>query len=149
MIKSFDHTAFIVRDLEAMIAFYRDVLGLTVQWEYESQGDEQVSKFTGLPDVHMRIVYLGLGEKRVLELIQYLNPQGIDVHGPPNALGGSHVCFLVEDLEGWYPDLKRLGLRFAGPLLKGEDLGVVVKACYAQDPEGNWLEFMEMSPKAS
>ena len=40
MIKTFDHAAFVVRDLEALLPFYRDVLGLTVQLLMDSQGSQ-------------------------------------------------------------------------------------------------------------
>lgn len=146
MITGFYHTGFVVRDLEAMTAFYRDVLGLAVQWELELEG-EYISQLLGFPDAHLRIVLLGKeGDKHSLELIQYLNPPGGDGHGPTNALGASHLCFYVDDLEGMYRELSGHGLRFVNPpAVRDYQERGTFKVCYAQDPEGNWLELLEVS----
>ena len=39
MLKSFFHTGFIVKDLEAAVEFYSDVLGLTLTMRTERTGD--------------------------------------------------------------------------------------------------------------
>ena len=39
MLKSFFHTGFIVKDLEAAVAFYSDVLGLTLTMRTERTGE--------------------------------------------------------------------------------------------------------------
>lgn len=146
MITGFYHTGFVVRDLEAMTAFYRDVLGLAVQWELDLEG-EYISQVVGFPGAHVRLAYLGKeGEKHRLELIQYLNPPGRDGHNSTNALGASHLCFYVDDVERMYRELNGRGLRFVNPPALRQYAGRgTFKVCYCQDPEGNWLELLEVS----
>jgi hypothetical protein len=51
----------------------------------------------------------------------------------------------VEDLESFYEETSKKGLRYNNsPAAQLDDHGkVLIKACYAQDPDGNWLEFVE------
>ena len=127
-----------------MTAFYREVLGLAVQRELELEG-EYISQLLGFPNAHLRIVFLGTeGEQHDLELLQYVNPPDGDGHGPKNRLGTAHLCFNVDDLEGMHRELSGRGVRFVNaPAVRDFPGRGTIKTCYAQDPEGNWLEFME------
>ena len=44
MIKGFNHSGFVVRDLEKMVSFYRDDLGLEIEKEIDSKAPESISK---------------------------------------------------------------------------------------------------------
>ena len=81
----------------------------------------------------------------MLELIQYVVPPSAEGQLPRNALGASHLAFYVENIEQLYDDLGQKGMQFINPPASlTEDNRVVRKALYAQDPDGNWLEFVEM-----
>ncbi len=68
-----DHSAIVVADTEASVAFYRDELGLAVVGEAHNHGAEQEA-LTGLPGASMRVTSLaGSGTLR-LELLEYLAP---------------------------------------------------------------------------
>lgn len=146
MITGLDHVSLVVADIEAMTAFYRDVCGLAVR-----DGREVHNAFAahvlGFEDAHVRVVQFGAANDTTrLELIQYFAPVGGDGHGPKNALGAGHVCFNVDDLEAAYRPLREAGVRFvAAPTSEITASGRTHTACYAQDPEGNWLEFMALS----
>ena len=62
----------------------------------------------------------------------------------PSTLGVWHsVCFRVDDLRAVYDRLREKGVRFVTePKFRDVD-GRSVGVVYAQDPEGNWLEFIE------
>lgn len=141
MIMGFAHTGFVVTDIEAMTAFYRDVLGLAVVREVELAGD-LAAQITGYADARVRVVFLGKeGEKHLLELVQYLHPSGSDRHSTRNDAGATHLCFSVDNLDAVYNELCDRGVRFSAPPVA---LGLL-KAAMSQDPEGNWLEFIEIT----
>jgi catechol 2,3-dioxygenase-like lactoylglutathione lyase family enzyme len=145
MIIRMAHIGIVVQDIENMVAFYRDVLGLTVNSEREVVGPPN-GDHTGIAKAHKKFVFLGkLGDEPLLELIYYINPV--------SSIGGrlefvqtnaSHLCFNVTNLNIFYEDLRSKGVRFVTPpkLLTSLEGGCIL-ICYAQDPEGNWLEFIE------
>ena len=138
-----EHTGLVVKDLDKQLTFYRDVLGLKVIREGESiappGGDH-----TGINGVRRKLVFLGddCGEHQ-LELVYYVDPAS-----PPgnplgqNQVGSIHLCFRTENLQNRYENLLQQGVRFLTPprLTQGKRSCL----CYAQDPEGNWIEFKEV-----
>ena len=145
MLKSFFHTGFVVKDLEKSVDFYTNVLGLQLALRMERQG-EFINQVLDFPDAHIKGAMVDKGEGHQLELIQYLNP----AIGPGgisrNDLGASHLAFFVDDLDKFYLETKERGLRFNNPPASlSDDHGHMLrKAMYAQDPDGNWLEFVEL-----
>ena len=144
MITGFNHSGFVVRDLERMVRFYRDTLGLTVLQETDSiappEGDH-----TGIPGAQRFLVFVGREDAtHSLELVYYRNPPSPEGHLARNQLGSAHVAFNVRDLDSYYQRLRAAGVEFVTPPIhRGTpDSGELV-ICYAQDPEGNWLEFLE------
>jgi catechol 2,3-dioxygenase-like lactoylglutathione lyase family enzyme len=146
MITGMDHVALVVSDIQAMTAFYRDVCGLTVRGGRELH-NAFASRVLGYVDVHVHIVMLAAeGDRTRLELIRYASPQGGEGHVPKNALGAGHVCFNVDELDVTYKQLSRAGMRFvASPTAEMTASGQTHSVCYAQDPEGNWIEFQSLS----
>ena len=55
------------------------------------------------------------------------------------------VAFFVEDLDKFYEDTSQKGIKYNNPPASMfDDNGKLSrKAAYAQDPDGNWLEFVE------
>ena len=144
MLKSFFHTGFVVRDLEKSVAFYKDVLGLEVLGRYERRG-EFIEKVLGFAGGHLEVAFLNMGDGHNLELIQYHVPPSGEPVVERNDLGASHLAFYVEGIEELYENYAGKGMRFINsptPLLQNGK--VVRKALYAQDPDGNWLEFVEI-----
>ena len=125
-IKSLDHLVLRVRDLEGMIAFYRDVIGLTVERRQDAIGLVQLRAGTQLVDL-------------------------VAVDGVLGRMGGAgparegrkldHFCLNVEgfDLEAVTDHLKAHGVAVGDAGQRygagGEGLSV-----YLSDPEGNGLE---------
>ena len=74
MITQIDHVNIVVRnDLEPMVAFYSDLLGLKVTKRVQISGP-WVSSTVCLPDVAADVVYLDPPAGPRLELIRYLHP---------------------------------------------------------------------------
>ena len=98
----------------------------------------------------MRVVYLGLGDGRhSVELLKYLNPPGRKVP-PVNRIdvGATHLGFIVEGLEELYQELNAKGVSFLTPPAYREIPSAFgnQRLCLLQDPDGNWLEFLERAP---
>lgn len=144
MLKSFFHTGFVVRDLEKSVAFYQDVMGLQLMNRVERSG-EFPEKLLGFPGARLRLAFLNMGNGHLLELIQYIVPPSQESHVNRNDLGATHLAFFVDNIEDFYADMSQKGLRFFGePAHLYEGDRVVRKALYGQDPDNNWLEFVEI-----
>ena len=140
MITGFYHTGFVVGDIDAMILFYRDIIGLSLESQGELSG-ELVSLVTGYAEAQVRVAFLGkAGDNHQVELVQYVTPSGRERHGPKNDAGATHLCFKVDNLDVAHAELSDRGVRFVSPPVQVASL----KVCLAQDPEGNWLEFREL-----
>ena len=145
MLKSFFHTGFVVKDLEKSVAFYTDVLGMRIAARVERKG-EFANQLLGFPDAHIKGALVDKGEGHQLELIQYISPPSGSGRVKRNDLGASHLAFFVDDLDRLYRDTCHRGLQYRKrPAEHRDESGKLLrKAAYCQDPDGNWLEFVEI-----
>lgn len=142
IVSGFNHASFTVSDMDRSLAFYRDLLGMTLEADREIQGPH-ISQITGFPGTRMRAAILRLDGLR-LELIQYREPAGERPALRTCNVGNAHIAFDVEDLPKVCRELSAQGVQFrsepvaipSGPL-KG---GYVV---YFSDPDGITLEFIQ------
>ena len=124
--------------------FCRDVLGLELVSGTDNRGLEKHARLLGFPEVHLKAAALTLGGDVVLELLEYVHPPGKDERIERNDLGAAHLAFLVRDVDKLYERTSTKGLRFINPPTPTYEGGRVVrKSSYAQNPDGNWLEFIE------
>ena len=68
-----DHINIVVEDLDAMIAFYRDILGFKLTRRAVISGD-WISRVVGLPDVEAEAVYMDAPVPPRIELLKYRRP---------------------------------------------------------------------------
>ena len=143
MVIGFNHSGFVVRDLDKMVSFYRDDLGLTIDKEIDSKAPTE-GDHTGIPGAHRTLIFVGTGGEHALELVYYVEPESPKGHLDRNQLGATHICFNVSDIEQLYDKLKAKGVKFVTPpVMKTNSDGSKRGICYCQDPEGNWLEFIQ------
>ncbi len=145
MLKSFFHTGFVVRDIEESVRFYSEILGMRIAGRTERQG-EFVEQVLAFPNAHIKGGFVDMGEGHQLELIQYLSPHSGPNTVERNDLGAAHLAFFVEDLDRFYEDTREKGLQYNSPpaSMSDDNGNLSRKACYARDPDGNWLEFVEL-----
>ena len=126
------------------------MLGLVEERNVVVEG-EFISQLTGFPNAKMHIVYLGLGDVRhSVELVQYLEPEGVMPEPTkPNTIGVGHLGIIVDDLDAFYKKLSSIGVKFVNAPANRTEATYpwAKKACYLQDPDGNWLEFIERDPQ--
>ncbi len=142
MVTSFNHTGIVVDDLEAMVRFYCDVLGLTEHTRIDSVAPPE-GDHTGIPGARRTLVFVGFESGHRIELVKFHEPQSPPGHQQIPQLGTSHICFNVDDLAATHADLSAKGVRFVtDPIIRETSKGTR-GIVYAQDPEGNWLEFIQ------
>ena len=144
MITGFNHSGFVVKDIDKMVAFYRDLLGLTVLRDVDSKAPPE-GDHTGIPGAHRTLVFVGKTDgDHALELVHFIEPPSPPGHLDRHQLGAAHVCFNVDDLEELHEELEAQGVRFVtDPIFRVLPGGGRFGICYAQDPEGNYLEFIQ------
>ena len=150
MIESIDHVNLVVRDLPAMTAFYRDVLGCRVTKEVTISGD-WIEDVVGLVGVAADVVYLDLPAGPRIELIAYRQPPAVESELPntPHLVGLRHLAFRVSEIDHLVERLQNLGVRFQSAVKSVPAsqvtyaAGVHKKLVYFRDPEDNLLELCE------
>ena len=61
-------------------------------------------------------------------------------------MGATHLGIIVDDLEALYQDLSAKGVKFLCPPVDRPERIYGRKVSYLQDPDGNWLEFLQGAP---
>lgn len=138
-----DHTGITVRDIEASLAFWRDVLGFKVMYRARRTG-RFAEEVTGVPEAEIEIaVLLAPGHK--IELLQYYAPNERQHLKPRSCdLGSVHIAFDVDDLDAALAHLEASGWTAVGDpqtIAGGARSGT--RVVYIRDPDGATLELMQ------
>ena len=145
--KALHHVGITVKDLDASIRFYHDVLGLPFSNEPSPWFDgEELGKAVGVPGGALRQVSLLLGDT-TLELLQYKSPPSATTKPlDSNSIGASHVAFVVDDIVAKKAELEAKGITFYSDV-NVVDEGVLAgwRWVYFEDPDGYPLELVEVA----
>jgi len=143
--------AIVVRDLERAVAWYRDVLGLTVVAR-ESDATAPGEAF-GVRCGEARwdaatLVLPARPEQYALRLERWHTPATVErAPAVANQLGPFRVAFLVDDAHAWHADLERRGVRCTGPpvwLDMGPEIPIDgLWALFFLDPDGACVELIQ------
>lgn len=141
MIRGINHAGFVVRDLDSAVRFYEEIVGLRVQDRLERTG-APISQVVGYDGAHLKIAKMAAeGEEHFLELIEYVRPSSTERASEERAIiGGSHVAFIVDDIQAAFDRVMANGAIEMNP---PANIAPGRWACYMQDPEGNWIEFIQ------
>jgi len=121
------HTMLRVGDLERSIAFYRDVLGMTLLRRHE------------YPDGKFTLAFLGYGPEAEQPAIELTYNWGTEKYDLGTAFG--HVALEVDDASAACAEIKRRGgtvVREAGPMKHGTTV-----IAFVQDPDGYKIELIQ------
>ena len=134
-LKRMDNLGIVVEDLDATIAFLRE-LGLELEGRAMVEG-AWAGRVTGLGDQRVEIAMLRTpdGHSR-LELSRFLAPAVVADHrnAPVNALGYLRVMFAVDDIDETLARLRKHGAELvSGEVVQYED---AYRLCYIRGPEG-------------
>jgi len=145
--KALHHVGITVKDLDASIRFYHDVLGLEFSNEPSPWFDgPELGPAVGVPGAGLRQVSLILGDS-TFELLEYKSPPS-ETAKPllSNNIGASHVAFLVDDIREKKAELEAKGIEFYSDV-NTVDEGVLAgwRWVYFEDPDGYPLELVEVA----
>ena len=139
----------VCHDIDQMLAFYTDVLGLKLVADAETL--PELSSRLGVTSHGYRIVRLQTPYGERIKLVQP------NWHPPkPNPVprwlyeerhGIAYLTFVVADMDDVLHRLKTNGVKLASEEVVEVRKGVF--AVYALDPEGNYVEFVEYQDVAS
>jgi catechol 2,3-dioxygenase-like lactoylglutathione lyase family enzyme len=140
------HTALHVADVDAAVAWYRDVLGLTVlSPPYRMEGDaitRDMGELVPAPVV-VKAAIIGLddGSDRVIEVIEYpLVATGAPAPADVTRLGYTHVGLVCDDVAATRAELEAKGVRF---LVAGIADVAGVRTTWFADPWDNVFILVE------
>ena len=154
LVEFFRHTSIAIQDTEKMLGFYRDLLGLEVIRDFDTEMEPPVSKhwfqaIHGMPDAHFRMTRVKAPEPPIatfaLELKKWYSPKARPL---PNwqrqcDIGLHIIAFEVKDLDMVYEKVWQAGVKTVAPVQRRPN-GRGCFKCY--DPEGNVIEFLGPPP---
>lgn len=129
MIKGFDHYAITVADMEATIAFYRNVLGAEILWEKQWREGK------------VPVISMQLGANR-MNVHQAKAPAAPHARQPTP--GSADLCFRWDGpIADAAAMLEKHGVTvIEGPAPRPAADGVWGQSVYFRDPDGNLLELL-------
>ena len=131
------HVGVTVSDLDRLVGFYRDVLGLDLVAEFTVTG-AAFAEGVGVPDATGHFAHLDGGGARI-ELVAY-EPEGPSrPTGDVNEPGAAHLGFAVDDVDGFYAELPPEVETVSAPRTTESGTRIL----FLRDPEGNLVEVLE------
>jgi lactoylglutathione lyase len=137
------HTGIQVADLNRSIAFYRDILGFELVFQWNPQA-EYIGIITGYPEVDLHAAILRMPNSEVfIELLEYRNVEKTPVDTRTANPGTAHIAFYVDDCDALYEELTAKGVKSVSapvtPTIGPNEGG---RAVYMIDPDGFRVEFI-------
>jgi catechol 2,3-dioxygenase-like lactoylglutathione lyase family enzyme len=142
-----DHTAIVVENTEASLAFYRDALGFRVAGESMNFGAEQ-ARLNNVPGARLHITALRASRGPGIEFLEYLAPTGgraYPVAARPTDLVHWQTTVLVPDTDSAAKLVRRGSFRLHSPdpvelpdTALGFREGILVR-----DPDGHAVQLAE------
>ncbi len=138
------HTGIQVADLERSIAFYRDILGFELVFQWNPQA-EYIRTIVGYPDADIHAAVLRMpGGDVFLEILEYRNVDKAPVDTRTANPGTAHMAFFTDDCDALYAELTAKGVASVSPPVTpsiGPNTGG--RAVYMIDPDGIRVEFIQ------
>ena len=139
------HIAICVRDVDRSLGFYRDILGMTVDFD-------QVQDTTtgGLPSIYKhsrntrRTTHVRYGPGKTAPSLVLTCHPGEDPDGEPiklDQVGISHISFTVPDVKALADELVSKGVELAAPLEGFTAPDGRVSSIFVYDPDGILVQF--------
>jgi catechol 2,3-dioxygenase-like lactoylglutathione lyase family enzyme len=142
MIRRLEHAALSVSDMDRSLAFYRDLLGMTVIRDLApGLGGNKLGTVVGMPNCRARIVHLDLGGT-MLELFQYVDPVGraLPTDHRQADIGFTHIGLSSNDVRADYARLKAEGVVF---ISEPVEFRAGVWIVYFRGPDGEVCELRQ------
>jgi glyoxylase I family protein len=136
------HAGIVVHDLERMLRFWRDVMGLQVVIDFWEEGGF-IDTVQGLSGVRLHMIKLRAPDGSTIELLKD------EAHPTPppecNDLcdrGIRHLAFTVADVAAAWETLRGAGCATLSEPVTAPD--GKARLFFARDPEGNLMEIVQV-----
>jgi catechol 2,3-dioxygenase-like lactoylglutathione lyase family enzyme len=145
MIRGVHHISLSTTDLDALIHFYRDLLGMKLdRISPLAPGFTAFETVVGIRNVSGSVAQFNLGNMN-MEVFCYTDPTPRPGERRPACDAGiRHMAFDVKDIAAEYERLKAAGVDFISRpqyIAPGK-----CTSCYCYDPDGNIVELQELFP---
>ena len=146
-VRGIDHAGITVASIATALGFYRDLLGLRVTDEGEDGGPE-LDAIVGVSGVRIRYAELDLGAGQLLEVIEYVAPEGTPLAQRPSDPGASHLALRVDDIDALCSRLAAAGVTAAGQptTISAPGAWHGARCVYVEDPDGRTVELIQHPP---
>ncbi|BBH54090.1 VOC family protein [Fluviispira sanaruensis] len=137
------HTGIPVVNMDIMKKFYLNILGFKILSE-EVEDGMFISEILGINEVKVHILKIIAPDKWMLELLNYLNLEikKESLHRKIFDVGIAHIALTVKNIDETYVFLKENNVNFiSSPKISPSKNA---KVCFCQDPEGNYIELVEI-----
>ena len=135
----FRHVGIVVNDLDKMIWFYQDLIGLEIIYDKIEEG-RFLNHILNSNNKSPRIIKLGQNNKTIVELLYFgdcdINKKNLFDNGY------THFALTIDDGNYLYDKFIKNGLSVINtPSISDEK---TVKVFFGMDPENNIIEFVEL-----
>ena len=141
MFKRIHHTALSTPDLDRLVAWYRDLFGFEVSFDFAwDERNDNFKRTHAERETRGRVAMLERGDAR-LEVFEYARPEPRPADPARRNVehGICHFCFEVEDIDAEYARLVKAGGEFQSEPVPQ----TYIKCCYMRAPDGNLIELIE------
>jgi catechol-2,3-dioxygenase len=136
----FRHVGIVVNDLQNMLHFYSEILGMDVISNELEEGNF-LNKILGYNDIKGDIIKLGKDNKTIVELLDF-NKKEINSNKTLIKNGFTHFAITVSNVEELYDKLLQNNFFvISDPQVS---VNKKFKVCFCKDPEGNFIEIVEI-----
>ena len=143
------HGGVTVSDMDRALRFYRDGLGLAVEFDRILDGP-YLPVVLALDFEAIRAVYLRIPGDQFIELLEYRGIERLPAASRPCDYGAGHLCLYVEGIDEIVARLKDLGFRARSDdvvdITEGPNEGA--RSIYMLDPDGYRVELFQRRPGA-
>lgn len=148
-VTGFFHGGITVRDMDRSLRFYRDGLGLEIEFDRILDAD-YLRTVLGLAFDHIRAVYLRIPGGGFVELLEYVGIERLSAESRPCDYGAGHLCLYVDDVAGTFGRLRELEFHARSAdvvdITAGPNAGA--RSVYMADPDGYAVELFQKRPGA-
>jgi lactoylglutathione lyase len=141
------HGGVTVSDMDASLRFYRDGLGLEVEFDKILDGP-YLPVVLDLRFDHIRAVYLRVPGGLFIELLEYHGIERLPAESRPCDYGAGHICLFVEGIDDIVERLHAAGFRARSTapvdITQGPNKGA--RSIYMLDPDGYRVELFQKRP---
>jgi catechol 2,3-dioxygenase-like lactoylglutathione lyase family enzyme len=138
------HIAICTRDMEKSLAFYRDMLGMTLLFDGYTDPTEggRLHNYQHARKSRRRVsLSFGAGKKPTLTLTSHPGEEIAGAALKLDQMGITHFSFTVPDTESLLEELVAKGATLGGPRESFTNTAGRIRSFYVYDPDGIVIQF--------